>query len=63
MGALVTKVFDPSRTQSPWLSTAVVARARALDPESGSVIPVAPITLPSASRGSHSCFCSSVPNS
>ena len=46
-GALVTKVFEPSSIQLPSRSTAVVCSASALEPESGSVMPVAPITLPS----------------
>ena len=43
------------------VGTAVVARASALDPESGSVIAVAPMALPSASLGSHARFWASLP--
>ena len=43
-------------------SRAVVVVPPASDPAPGSVRPNAPIIAPDVSRGSHSCFCSSVPN-
>ncbi len=55
--------FAPSITHSSPSSTARVRVLAASDPPSGSVSPNAPRISPAHSRGSHSCFCSSVPYS
>ena len=60
--ALVMNIFAPSITHSPSRSSAVVRVAPASDPAPGSVNPNAASFLPDARSGSHSCFCSSVPN-
>lgn len=54
--------FRPLRIQSPPSRLAVVVMRCELDPASGSVMPKAMRTLPSANPGSHRRFCSSVPN-
>lgn len=61
---LVMKHFVPLITHSPVASStlAVVRVAPASEPPSGSVRPNAPRISPAHSRGSHSAFCSSVPN-
>ena len=60
--ALVMNIFAPSITHCPSRSSAVVRVAPASDPAPGSVSPNAASFLPEARSGSHSCFCSSVPN-
>ena len=57
MNCLVPLIVQPS---SP--SDARVRTLPASDPASGSVSPNAPRISPDVSFGSHSCFCSSVPN-
>ena len=59
--AFVMKIFEPSITHSPSRSSAFVRVAPASEPASGSVSPKAASPWPEASRGSHSCFCSSLP--
>jgi len=59
---LVMNALEPLMTQLPSRSTAVVSVAPASEPPPGSVSPNAPSTSPEHSFGSHSCFCSSVPN-
>ena len=59
---LVIHIFVPSRTQSSPSRRARVRMPAGLDPKSGSVRPKHPIASPAAIRGSHSCFCSSLPN-
>ena len=59
---LVMNAFEPLMTQCPSSSRAVVFVAPASEPPPGSVSPNAPSASPAHSRGSHSCFCSSVPN-
>ena len=59
---LVMNALVPSITHSPSSSRAVVRVAPASEPPPGSVSPNAPSACPPHSRGSHSCFCSSVPN-
>ncbi len=59
---LVIHILVPFRIQS---SPERLAFVRMLDgslPESGSVSPKQPMASPAAMRGSHSCFCSSLPN-
>ena len=60
--ALVMNCLAPSITHSPPSSRACVRVLPASDPASGSVSPNAASRSPEVSRGSHSCFCSSVPN-
>ena len=48
--------------QPPSICSARVLRLEASDPVSGSVRPKQPSASPEHSRGSHSCFCSSVPH-
>ena len=47
--------------QPPSIFSARVLRLAASEPVSGSVSPKQPRTSPEQRRGSHSCFCSSVP--
>ena len=47
--------------QPPSIFSARVFRFAASEPVSGSVRPKQPSASPEQSRGSHSCFCSSVP--
>ena len=57
------KTFRPLIRQPPPGSASALARRSAgLDPWSGSVSPKQPSTSPVAIRGSHCCFCSSVPH-
>ena len=58
---LVMKSFCPLTTQSDPSRTALEVRLPASDPVSGSVSPKQPSAVAVASRGSHSCFCSSLP--
>ena len=58
---LVMNCLAPSITHSPPSSLAVVRVAPASEPASGSVSPKAASRSPLQSRGSHSPFCSSVP--
>jgi hypothetical protein len=58
---LVMNTFDPLMTHSPASSIAVVCVFPASVPASGSVSPNAASRLPEQSCGSHSSFCSSVP--
>ena len=60
--ALVMNIFAPSITHCPSRSSAVVVVAPASEPAPGSVSPKAASRLPEARSGSHSRFCSSVPN-
>ena len=57
----VMKDFEPSIVQAPSARRAVVRRARTSEPPEGSVSPKLPRISPAATRGSHRCFCSSVP--
>ena len=59
--ALVMNCFAPSITHSPSSSRARVRVAPASDPASGSVSPNAASRRPAQSSGSHSDFCSSLP--
>ena len=58
---LVIHILLPLRTQSSPSRTARVRIEPGSEPESGSVRPKQPIASPAAMRGSHSCFCSSLP--
>ena len=58
---LVMNCFAPFTTHSPSSSFAVVRVAPASEPASGSVRPKAASREPLVSCGSHSAFCSSVP--
>ncbi len=58
---LVMNCFAPSITHSPSSSFAVVRTLPASDPASGSVSPNEASRLPLQSWGSHSAFCSSLP--
>ena len=60
--ALVMNCLAPLTTQSPSSGLAVVLTLPASDPASGSVSPNAASLRPLHSSGSHSAFCSSVPN-
>ncbi len=60
--AFVMNIFEPSITHCPSRSSARVRVAPASEPASGSVSPNAASRSPEARRGSHSCFCSSLPN-
>ena len=51
----------PLMRQPPSVFSARVFRLAASEPVSGSVSPKQPSASPEQSRGSHSCFCSSVP--
>ena len=59
--ALVIQRFVPSRTNSSPSIRAVVLSDDGSEPASGSVSPNEAMTSPDAMRGSHCCFCSSVP--
>ena len=59
--AFVMNIFEPSITQLPSRSSAVVRVAPASDPAPASVSPNAASLRPEASSGSHSRFCSSEP--
>ena len=59
---LVMNAFVPLITHSSPSSRAVVRVAPASEPPPGSVRPNAPSVSPAHSSGSHSRFCSSVPN-
>ena len=61
-GALVTKIFEPWRTYVSPRRSAVVDRPKASDPESGSVMPCAPIHSPLISLGRYVRFWDSEPN-
>ncbi len=50
------------RQPPPGSGSAVARRSAGLEPWSGSVRPKQPSTSPVAIRGSHCCFCSSVPH-
>ena len=54
--------FEPLIVHVPFSSVAFVRVPPASEPASGSVRPKAASPEPSVSFGSHSCFCSSVPN-
>jgi hypothetical protein len=58
---LVIHIFRPSSTQSSPSRRARVRIDAGSDPKSGSVRPKQPIASPLAIRGSHCCFCSSLP--
>ena len=60
--ALVMNCLAPSIVHSPSASRARVLTLPASEPASGSVSPNAPSRSPEHSRGSHSRFCSSLPN-
>jgi hypothetical protein len=53
--------FWPEMDQPPSIFFARVERLAASEPVFGSVRPKQPRISPEQSRGSHSCFCSSVP--
>jgi hypothetical protein len=58
----VIHILVPSSTQSPDGSRRARVRIPpGLEPKSGSVRPKQPRASPRAIRGSHSCFCSSLP--
>ena len=60
---LVMKILVPlSRYRPSGSFSAVAVRSAGFDPWSGSVRPKQPSTSPEAIRGSHCCFCSSVPH-
>ena len=61
MEPLVIHIFRPSRTQSSPSRRARVRIEPGSEPASGSVSPKHPIASPVDMRGSHSCFCSSLP--
>ena len=58
---LLMKVLLPLMTYSSPSRTAVVRTAFRSQPAPGSVIAMARMVSPEAQRGSHFCFCSSVP--
>ena len=58
---LVIHILRPSSTQSDPSRLARVAMPAGSEPWSGSVRPKQPIASPAAIRGSHCCFCSSLP--
>ena len=58
----VIHIFDPESTQSEPSRLAAVRIPPGSLPASGSVRPKHPTTSPAAMRGSHSFFCSSLPN-
>ena len=58
---LVIHIFDPLMTQSSPSRLARVRMPPGSEPKSGSVSPKHPSASPAAIRGSHSCFCSSLP--
>ena len=58
---LVIHIFCPCRIQSGPSRRARVRIEPGSDPASGSVSPKQPIASPAAMRGSHCCFCSSLP--
>ena len=60
--AFVMKIFEPFTIHCPSRSSARVCVAPASEPAPGSVSPNAASLLPAARSGSHSRFCSSVPN-
>ena len=60
--ALVMNCLAPLIVQPSSDSTARVRTLPASEPASGSVSPKAPRISPDVSRGSHSAFCSSLPN-
>ena len=60
---LVIHILEPSSTQSSPSRFALVRMPEGLEPKSASVRPKHPMASPAAMRGSHSCFCSSEPNS
>ena len=55
-------IFWPLIDQPPSVLVARVRRLAASEPVSGSVRPKQPSASPEQSRGSHFCFCSSVPH-
>ncbi len=59
--AKVHHVFTPLTNHPPEVRVAAVTMAATSEPKSGSVTATAFITSPDARRGSHVCFCSSVP--
>ena len=61
MPPLVIQSLFPLRIQSEPDRRAEVRIEAGSEPKSGSVRPKQPIASPAASRGSHSCFCSSEP--
>ena len=54
-------IFWPLIDQPPSVLVARVRRLAASEPVSGSVSPKQPSASPEQSRGSHFCFCSSLP--
>ena len=61
MGELEIQFFAPERRKPPSTVRARVVMLPGSEPESGSVRPKQPMASPAASRGSHACFCASVP--
>ena len=59
---LVIHILVPFSTHSSPSRLALVRMPPGLEPKSDSVSPKHPIASPAAIRGSHSCFCSSLPN-
>ena len=60
-GEFVIHIFAPLMTQSVPRRLAWVFMLAGSEPPCGSVRPKQPITSPVAMRGSHCCFCSSLP--
>ncbi len=58
----VIHIFAPLSTQSLPCRRATVFMFAGSEPPCGSVRPKQPMTSPRAMRGSHFCFCSSLPN-
>ena len=61
MGELEIQFFAPESRKPPSTERARVVMPPGSEPKSGSVSPKQPTASPLASRGSHSCFCASVP--
>ena len=60
-GEFVIHIFAPLMIQSVPCRLAWVFMLAGSEPPCGSVRPKQPITSPVAMRGSHRCFCSSLP--
>ena len=59
--ANVAHVFTPLTSQPPSTGVAVTFTPATSEPKSGSVTMIPTMSSPLAMRGSHVCFCSSVP--
>ena len=60
-GELEIQFLAPERRKPPSTARAREFMLPGSEPESGSVSPKQPMASPFASRGSHICFCASVP--